>query len=38
VTGVCLHGHLENFGYFLLFYATADMRLTVISSADYRWY
>lgn len=35
VTVVCMHGFLENFGYFLPVYAAPDVQLIMISSAGY---
>jgi pimeloyl-ACP methyl ester carboxylesterase len=35
VTVVCMHGYLENFGYFLPFYSAPDIQLILISSAGY---
>lgn len=35
VTVVCMHGYLENFGYFLPFYSAPDIQLIMISSAGY---
>ena len=35
VTVVCMHGYLENFGYFMPFYSAPDIQLIMISSADY---
>jgi pimeloyl-ACP methyl ester carboxylesterase len=35
VTVVCMHGFLENFGYFLPVYAARDVQLVLISSAGY---
>jgi pimeloyl-ACP methyl ester carboxylesterase len=35
VTVVCMHGFLENFGYFMPFYAAPGIQLIMISSADY---
>ena len=35
VTVVCMHGYLENFGYFLPVYAAPDVQLILISSAGY---
>ena len=35
VTVVCMHGYLENFGYFMPFYSAPDIQLVMISSAGY---
>lgn len=35
VTVVCMHGYLENFGYFMPFYSSPGIQLIMISSADY---
>src|SRR5689334_14871853 len=35
VTVVCMHGYLENFGYFLPVYAARDVQLIMVSSAGY---
>src|ERR1043165_7677029 len=35
VTVVCMHGWLENYGYFLPVYAARDVQLIMIASADY---
>src|SRR5262249_15346106 len=35
VTVVCMHGYLENFGYFLPFYSAPEVQLVMISSAGY---
>lgn len=35
VTVVCMHGYLENFGYFMPFYSAPDIQLIMISSANY---
>jgi pimeloyl-ACP methyl ester carboxylesterase len=35
MTVVCMHGYLENFGYFLQFYSAPDIQLIMISSAGY---
>jgi pimeloyl-ACP methyl ester carboxylesterase len=35
VTVVCMHGYLENYGYFLPYYAAPNIQLILISSAGY---
>jgi pimeloyl-ACP methyl ester carboxylesterase len=35
VTVICVHGFLENFGYFMPFYSALDIQLIMISSAGY---
>jgi pimeloyl-ACP methyl ester carboxylesterase len=34
-TVVCMHGYLENFGYFMPFYSSPEVQLILISSAGY---